>query len=128
MSQITIHDILAQFRDKRFTSGIIISTTDRWGSNAEKSLANRDAPGDDDTADLQLSDLAFPATTSVGIQDLLKDDSNQLNVDDAAQSPGKRPNPRQRQRHRRLFGGLGPHAYLDAKNISNTLRTSAHRI
>lgn len=26
--------------------------------------SNRDAPGDDDTADLQISDLAFPATTS----------------------------------------------------------------
>ena len=32
--------------------------------------SNRDAPGDDDTADLQLSDLAFPATTSA--RDLVK--------------------------------------------------------
>lgn len=30
--------------DKRFTSGMIISTTDKWGSNAEKSLENRDKP------------------------------------------------------------------------------------
>jgi predicted helicase len=44
LSKDDIDSYLNALGDKRFTSGIIISTTDKWGSNAEKSLANRDKP------------------------------------------------------------------------------------
>ena len=68
------------------------------------------------------------AHVSARIQQLLKDDSNQLKVADAARSMGERLNLRRRQCQRRQFMGKRPHADLDAKNISNTLRPSAHRI
>jgi len=44
LSKDDIDSYLNALGDKRFTSGIIVSTTDKWGSNAEKSLANRDKP------------------------------------------------------------------------------------
>lgn len=68
------------------------------------------------------------AQVSARIQDLLKDESNQCKVDAAARSPWKRPSLGQRRRQRLRFVGVGRHADLDAKNISNTLRPSAHRI
>ena len=68
------------------------------------------------------------AHVSARIQDLLKEDSNPLNVDAVARSPGKRLNPRQRQRQRRQFLAEGPHADLDDKNISKSPRSNAHCI
>jgi predicted helicase len=44
LSKNDIDSFLNALGDKRFTSGIIVSTTDKWGSNAEKSLQNRDKP------------------------------------------------------------------------------------
>jgi len=44
LSKDDIDSFLNALGDKRFTSGIIISTTDKWGTNAEKSLQNRDKP------------------------------------------------------------------------------------
>jgi len=42
LSKDDIDSYLNALGDKRFTSGIIVSTTDKWGANAEKSLLNRD--------------------------------------------------------------------------------------
>lgn len=42
LSKDDIDSFLNALGDKRFTSGIIVSTTDKWGANAEKSLLNRD--------------------------------------------------------------------------------------
>ena len=39
-----IDSFLSALGDKRFTSGLIVCTTDKWGSNAEKALLNRDKP------------------------------------------------------------------------------------
>ena len=44
LSKEDIDSFFNALGDKRFTSGLIVSTTDLWGSNAEKSLLNRDKP------------------------------------------------------------------------------------
>ena len=44
LSKDDIDSYLNALGDKRFTTGIIVSTTDKWGANAEKSLLNRDKP------------------------------------------------------------------------------------
>ena len=68
------------------------------------------------------------AHVSARIQDLLKDDSNQLKVDDATRVPRKKLNPTQRQSERRQFLAKGPQPDRNTKNPSKTLRCYAHSI